>query len=103
VGRPWRAASDDLIAAAEEVGIGADDERASSLLNKRVKSCSHVMPPAGVHDNESLAGGLCRGLHVVQVIPCLPNGVRVRKIADRRASWRQLQGNFQPFCHQGAS
>src|SRR5215472_17314230 len=45
---------DYLIAPPEEVGIGADDERAGSLVNKRGKSGSHVMLPAGVHDNESL-------------------------------------------------
>ena len=93
---------DDLIALPEEVGIGADDERASSLVNKRGKSGSHVMLPAGVHDNESLADGLRRGLHFVQVIPSFPDSLRVREIADRRARWRQLQGNLQPLCHQGA-
>jgi len=33
---------DDLIAQPEEVGIGTDDERASSLVNKRGKSGSQL-------------------------------------------------------------
>src|SRR5262249_41743606 len=93
---------DDLIAPPEEVGIGADDERASSLVNKRGKSGSHVMLPAGVHDNESLVDGLRRGLRFAQVVPGFFGIFRVHEIADRRARWRQLQGNFQPLCHQGA-
>ena len=60
---------DDLIAQPEEAGIGTDDERASSLVNKCGKSGSHVMLPAGVHDNESLADALRRGLRFAQVIP----------------------------------
>jgi hypothetical protein len=93
---------DDLITPPEEVGIGADDERARSLVNKRGKSGRHVMLPAGVHDNESLADGLRRGLHFVQVILRFPDKLRVREITDRRARRRQLQGNLQPLCHQGA-
>src|SRR5262249_57558286 len=37
---------DDLIAPPEGIGIGGDDEGASSLVNKRGKSGSHVMLPA---------------------------------------------------------
>src|SRR5262249_22086386 len=71
---------DDLIAPPEEIGIGGDDERASSLVNKRGKSGSHVMLPAGVHDNESLADGLRRGLYFAQVIPGFPESLRVHEI-----------------------
>jgi hypothetical protein len=63
---------DDLIAPPEEVGIGGDDARASSLINKCGKSGSHVMVPAGVHDNEWLTDGLRRGLHLAQVVPGFP-------------------------------
>ena len=62
----------DLIAPPEEVGIGTDDERAGSLVNERGKSGSHVMLPTGIHDNESLADDLRRGLHFAQVIPGFP-------------------------------
>jgi hypothetical protein len=81
---------DDLIAPPEEIGIGADDERASSLVNKRVKSGSHVMLPAGVRDYESLADSLRRSLHFAQVVPGFPERLRVREIAERRARWRCL-------------
>src|SRR5215207_4079981 len=60
---------DDLIAPPEEIGIGADYERASSLVNKGGKSGSHVMLTARVHDNEWLADGLRRGLRFAQVVP----------------------------------
>ena len=76
---------DNLIAPPEEVGIGADNERASSLVNKRAKaaamSCCLLR-----HNNELLADGLRRGLHFVQVIPGFPDSLRVREIASNRLS-----------------